>query len=91
MAWYLKYYECSACGTKWTDEWSCACNDRCPNCDTETEPSDVENLTCIVRSSASGTFSVMLSPDSAEGTPDYEQIGAFGSENGRRYPGDRKR
>jgi hypothetical protein len=88
MAWYLKYYECSECGTKWTDEWSCACNDRCPNCHVETEPSDVENLTCVVQPSTSGTFRVMLSPASAERAPDYEQVGVFG--NQRRHPGDRK-
>ena len=27
---YRNFYQCSDCGTKWTDEWDCACNDRCP-------------------------------------------------------------
>jgi len=52
MAWFRKYYECSQCGTKWTDEWSCVCNDRCPNCDTETEPSDAEDVTYVAQPDA---------------------------------------
>jgi hypothetical protein len=81
MAWYLKYYECSECGTKWTDEWSCTCNDRCPECRAETESYDDENLTYFVESVAPGTFTVMFSPDTAESSPDYEPIGTFDNEH----------
>jgi hypothetical protein len=42
--WFEKYYECSECNTTWTDEWSCMCNDRCPNCDCETQPSSAIDL-----------------------------------------------
>jgi len=80
MAWYLKYYECSACGIKWTDEWSCTCNDRCPECRAEIEPYDDEDLTYIVEPSPQGKFIVMFSPDSAESSPDYEPIGTFSNE-----------
>lgn len=38
VEWYEKHYHCSECGTEWTDEWSCTCNDRCPGCNVETEP-----------------------------------------------------
>jgi len=31
-------YECSECGERWEDEWSCPCNDRCPCCNAEIEP-----------------------------------------------------
>jgi hypothetical protein len=74
MAWYLKFYECSACGTKWTDEWSCTCNDRCPKCRAEIEPYDDMNLTYIVAPGAKGMFTVLFSPDSAESAPRYEPI-----------------
>jgi transcription initiation factor IIE alpha subunit len=37
---YRNYYECSECGTRWTDEWDCQCNDRCPKCSCETEAYD---------------------------------------------------
>ncbi len=77
MAWCLKRYECSRCGTTWTDEWSCACNDRCPSCRTETEPYDDEDLTYVVEAVGAGRIVVMFSPDSAEHSPDYEPIGVF--------------
>jgi hypothetical protein len=42
--WFENTYECSECGTTWTDEWSCTCNDRCPACNVETEPSSSIDL-----------------------------------------------
>jgi hypothetical protein len=81
MAWYLKHYECTVCGAKWTDEWSCACNDRCPNCRAETEPYDDQDLSNVVESAAPGEFIVMFSPDSAEDSPEYEPIGTFDNEH----------
>lgn len=41
---FRNYYECSVCGARWEDEWSSACNDRCPDCDTEIEPYKSEDL-----------------------------------------------
>lgn len=38
MAEYLNHYACSECGHHWTDEWSCMCDDRCPNCNTPISP-----------------------------------------------------
>lgn len=29
---FINHYECSECGTAWSDQWSCACNDECPQC-----------------------------------------------------------
>jgi len=37
---FLNHYECNECDTAWSDVWTCACNDRCPTCNTETEPSE---------------------------------------------------
>jgi hypothetical protein len=28
--WYVNFYKCPRCGTKWEDEWSSMCNDECP-------------------------------------------------------------
>lgn len=36
--WFENFYECSDCEIEWTDEWSCECNDKCPECDAEIEP-----------------------------------------------------
>jgi hypothetical protein len=41
---FRNYYECSHDGTKWHDECTCMCNDRCPMCDTETEPHFSEDI-----------------------------------------------
>ena len=37
-------YECSVCGTMWTDDWSCQCDDRCPRCNAEIEPYHSEEI-----------------------------------------------
>jgi hypothetical protein len=42
--WYRNCYECSECKTAWDDEWSCKCNDRCPTCNVETQPSHSNDL-----------------------------------------------
>lgn len=36
------YYECP-CGETWEMEHDCCCNDRCPSCNKENEPVDVED------------------------------------------------
>lgn len=38
--WYLNSYHCDRCDISWDDEWDCMCNDRCPECNRETEPHD---------------------------------------------------
>lgn len=39
MPTYQNYYKCD-CGTEWQDEWDCMCDDRCPVCNTSTQPYD---------------------------------------------------
>lgn len=41
---YRNFYKCSECGHEWEDEWSCMCNDRCPDCDAEIEPYKSEEI-----------------------------------------------
>lgn len=41
---FRNYYKCSECGAEWVDEWDCQCNDRCPNCNVETEPHHSEDI-----------------------------------------------
>jgi hypothetical protein len=36
-------YEC-ACGAEWSDVWSCACDDNCPDCGTTVEASDSDEI-----------------------------------------------
>ena len=42
--WYENRYDCPECNTEWIDEWSCMCNDRCPECHCETQPSSSIDL-----------------------------------------------
>lgn len=41
---FKNFYLCSECGTTWQDDWECACNDRCPECNTEIEPYKSETI-----------------------------------------------
>lgn len=45
MTWFVKYYKCSVCGHEWEDEHETVCNDRCPECNTETEPYAYDDVT----------------------------------------------
>jgi hypothetical protein len=35
---YTNHYLCPNDNTRWDDDWSSTCNDRCPDCDAEIEP-----------------------------------------------------
>lgn len=36
----LVSYTCDECGTSWEQQWSCACEDECPNCGDDVEAED---------------------------------------------------
>lgn len=42
--WYRKFYRCDECNIEWTDDWSCCCNDKCPQCDGEFEPYECKDI-----------------------------------------------
>jgi hypothetical protein len=35
---YFNFYKCPYDNYKWSDTWSCMCNDKCPICNKEIEP-----------------------------------------------------
>ncbi len=77
MAWYLNHYSCQRCGEEWHDEWSCMCDDECPHCGSrDHSPEDSEDLTEVIVAE-DDEFVVLLSPDTAEHDPDYQEIGRF--------------
>lgn len=41
---FLNHYECEDCDIQWSDEWSCACNDKCSSCNAEIEPYKSEQI-----------------------------------------------
>lgn len=36
--WFANHYHCRDCDMSWNDEWSCACDDECPNCGVSISP-----------------------------------------------------
>ena len=77
MAWFLNIYRCARCKRIWTDEWSCMCDDDCPHCGARhMSPTDSDDLSAIVEARY-GVFAVLVSPRSAEHTPDYEMVAVF--------------
>ncbi len=77
MAWFCNYYRCARCGCKWTDKWSCTCDDDCPHCGARhMSPSDSEDLTEIVEQH-DDEFVALRSPETAEHCPSYQELGRF--------------
>lgn len=42
---FLNSYRCDRCQIGWDDQWDCACNDKCPDCNAEIEPHTSVELT----------------------------------------------
>jgi hypothetical protein len=40
VTWYRNEYLCEECGTEWIEEWSCQCDDKCPECGLAMEPNE---------------------------------------------------
>ena len=77
MAWFCNYYECERCGHCWRGKWSCMCDDDCPSCDARhMSPHNSEDLTEIIKEDR-GEYVVLWSPETAEHTPDYRELGRF--------------
>ena len=79
MAWFLNFYKCDECHRRWTDDWSCMCDDQCPHCHArDMTPYRAEDLTELIEQDG-GEFVVLRSPDTAEHDPDYRELGRFSS------------
>lgn len=77
MAWYRNHYHCGDCGTDWEDEWSCCCDDECPNCgSSDWSPVESDDLTEIV-CDVGDKFVVMRSPQNADDKPRYIPVASF--------------
>jgi len=77
MAWFRNHHACPHCGTRWQNEWSCMCDDRCPNCDLSCTPVESEDLSVAVSQTDDGCFAVLRSPATAEHQPDYVTVQSF--------------
>ena len=77
MAWFCNYYICERCDTPWTDEWSCTCDDDCPQCGSRHySPFKSDDLTYVVEQDGE-RFIVLWSPETAEDDPDYCELESF--------------
>jgi hypothetical protein len=77
MAWYLNRYECDRCGSNWQGEWSCMCDDDCPQCGARhMSPVDSDDLTEVIVKDGD-EFVVLQSPENAEHSANYRKLGRF--------------
>lgn len=77
MAWFANHYVCARCGWFWTDEWSCTCDDDCPECGARhMSPVESDDLTLVIRKRGA-MFVVWRSTPSAEDGPDYREVIEF--------------
>jgi hypothetical protein len=76
MTWFINHYHCTDCGTKWSDEWSCCCDDECPNCGSRNwSPVDSDDLSVIVSESGGEYFVLQSPPEVEEDKPRYRVVG----------------
>lgn len=81
MAWYLNKYECEDCDVAWDDEWSCGCDDQCPNCGHDFSPYDSNNLSAYKEVDADGDYQIYYSPPEAGDGPDYVWLASTSNKN----------
>ena len=91
MAWFRYHYHCSDCGEEWDDEWSCSCDDDCPECRSRHwSPVSSDDLTWLIKPK-DGVFLVLESPVEAAHKPGYiERAVAFSRETALEYVSARK-
>jgi hypothetical protein len=72
MAWFRNHYHCGECGASWEDEWSCTCDDDCPECGSRHySPFDSDDLSVLIEAEGPETYAVYYSPPEAEDKPRY--------------------
>lgn len=70
MAWFLNHYQCDRCAAAWEDDWSCMCDDDCPECGLTMSPEDSDDLTFLVEQ-YDGKFFILQSSAEADYDPAY--------------------
>ena len=82
MAWYRNFYRCSECGSAWEDEWSCMCDDDCPNCGSRHwTPYESQDLTFLVERE-NDEYLIYESPLAAGHYPNYRLVSVALSQGG---------
>lgn len=82
MAWYRNTYQCSRCEAVWDDEWSCCCDDECPNCGaSDHSPIGSEDLSAFIEKKKDGRYCVYYSRPEAAHSADYVQLAIVWNSN----------
>ena len=82
MAWYLNKYECSECNTYWEDEWSCMCDDECPNCgSSDHSPVNSEDISAFIEMPRAAIYAIYYSPPEAEHKPNFRILATVTDRN----------
>jgi len=90
MAWFRNHYQCADCGCEWSDEWSCTCDDDCPECGARhMSPHKSDDLTEIV-AEQDGQFVALKSRDDAEDSPEYEEVAVLCDVPGNEKPSTKR-
>jgi hypothetical protein len=77
MAWFRNYYKCARCDYEWQDEWSCTCEDDCPECGARhMSPHESDDLTEVIEKEGH-EFVVLRSLETAGYFADYHELGRF--------------
>lgn len=42
--WFVNHYHCAECDVSWSDEWSCMCDDECPEYGKDYTPVSSEEI-----------------------------------------------
>lgn len=66
MPQFLNKFKCQACAIEWQDEWSCACDDCCPNCEAPHTPYE----STIIGIEGLKTFEIEASGFTGDGSTD---------------------
>lgn len=78
MAWFNNHYRCPGCGARWEDQWSCTCDDDCPECgERHLSPRKSDDLSVTVdqeHRDSGIVWCVLKSSDEAEDDPDYRTV-----------------
>ena len=82
MAWFMNFYKCTRCRRRWTDEWSCMCDDECPHCGMrDMTPHKSEDMTTLIEEEGK-EFVVLWSPETAEHEPSIASLAVFPTREG---------
>jgi hypothetical protein len=84
--WFRNHYRCEDCECEWSGEWSCTCDDDCPDCGSRhMEPYESDDLTEIV-AEHDGQVVALKSRDDAEDAPEYEEVAVLCDVPGNERP-----